>query len=306
MALHGLVEFVKLKHGKNFLAWGLILVYFPSLLSNSFFQSQRYTFLKLCGMMATCLFLTIQCSWNPEVETLVHNSQQGRITLQTSSALHMPPKHPQSLPPSLIKQILGGISKAQERGILQELLLSSSAELPAFSQGQIDFLTPQLVEAFSQATPEELIVFKTLGDEQGGIRVTGTVAVFSPTIFFLTLKDPKNYPGNLAKMSSSSRKLQEKTTLKFSKKQATLQWKDAQRFMTVSSKDSWIAIDYADLSRSMGENQQEEEQQTIPQTNRQTEQSPQDMDLIQKQLEDLRNTVEEQAEKIRRLQEADH
>ena len=253
--------------------------------------------------MATCLLLTIQCSWTPEVETLVHNSQQGHIALQTSSTLHIPPKHPQDLPASLIKRILGGISKAQELGILQELLLSPSTQRPVFSQDQIDFLTPQLVEAFSQATPEELIVFRIVGDEEGGIQVRGTVAVFSPTIFFLTLKDLKNYPGNSAKIASSSRNLQKKITLIFSEKQTTLQRKDAQRFMTASSKDSWIAIDYSALSPSMERNQKEGQQQMLPLTNLQSEKSPTNMDAIQKQLQDLRNTVEEQAEKIRQLQE---
>jgi len=255
-------------------------------------------------MISTCLLLTIQCSWTPEVETLVHNSQQGRIVLQTSSTFHIPPKHPQDLSTSLIKRILGGISKAQETGILQELFLSSSAELPAFSQAQIDFLTPQLVDAFSLATPEELIVFRTAGDEKRGIQVRGTIAVFSPTIFFLTLQNLNNYPGHSAK-TASSRNLQKKTTLMFSEKQAVLQRKDAQRFMTVPSKDSWIAIDYAALSPSMERNQNEEqEQQTPPRTDRQSEKSPTDMNSIQKQLQDLRNTVDEQAKEIRRLQEA--
>ena len=257
-------------------------------------------------MMATCLLLTIQCSWTPEVETLIHNSQQGRVVLQTSSTLHIPPKHPQALSASLIRRILGGISKAQEMGILQELLLSSSAELPVFSQAQIEFLTPQLVEAFSQVTPEELIVFRAVGDKEGESQVRGTVAVFSPTVFFFTLENHKNDHGNSKKIPSSSRNLQKKTTLMFSKKEAVLQQKDAQRFMTVSPKDSWIAINYAALSSSTGKNQQEEQQQTLPLTNLQSEKIPQGMDPIQKQLQNLRNTVEEQAEKIRQLQETAH
>ena len=265
---------------------------------------QSYAFLKLCGTMATCLLLTIQCSWTPEVETLVHNSQQGHIALQTSGTLHIPPKHPHALSASLIKQILGGISKTEEMGILQELFFSPSAQRPIFSQTQIEFLTPQLVEAFSQATPEELIVFRAVEDEKGGIRVKGTVAIFSPAIFFLTLQNLKSHPGNSAKIPSSSRNLQKKTTLIFSKKDAVLHGKDAERFMTVSPKYSWIAINYAAISPATEKNQEEEQEQTFPRTNRQSEKSPQEIDSIQEQLQDLRNTVDEQAEEIRRLQEA--
>jgi len=282
---------------------GYDLPNYPFLLSNFLFPPQRYAFLKLCGTIATCLLLTIQCSWTPEVETLVHNSQQGRIVLQTSSTLHIPPKHPHAISASLIKQILGGISKTEEMGILQELFFSPSTQRPVFSQAQIEFLTPQLVEAFSQATPEELIVFRAVEDEKGGIRVKGTVAMFSPAIFFLTLQNLKSHPGNSAKIASSSRNLQKKATLIFSKKDAVLQRKDAERFMTVSPKYSWIAINYAALSPAIEENQEEEQEQAFPRTNRPSGKSPTDMDPIQKQLQDLRNTVEEQAEKIRQLQE---
>lgn len=267
---------------------------------------QRNIFLKLCGMMATCLLLTIQCSWTPEVETLIHTSQQGRIVLQTSSTFHIPPKHPQDLSASLIKQLLGGISKTQEMGILQELFLSPSAPLPVFSQAQIDFLTPQLIDAFSQATPEELIDFRTVGDENGGIQVRGTVAVFSPAIFFLTVQNLKKYQGHSARNTSSSRNLQKTTTLLFSEQRAVLQRDNAQRFMTIPSHESWIAINYAALRPSMAGNQKEEQQLTLPLTNRQSEKIPQDMDSIQQQLQDLRNTVDEQAEKIRQLQESAH
>ena len=252
--------------------------------------------------MATCLLLTIQCSWTPEVETPIHESQKGRIVLQTSRALLVPPTHPQTFSMTLMKQILGGISQTQKMGILQEVFLSDSAQLPIFSRAQVAFLAPHLVEALSQATPEELIAFRSAGDEDGAIRVSGAVAIFSPSIFFLTLQNPRNYLGNQSKIATSSRNLQQHTTLMFSEAEAILQPQDAQRFMKISSQDSWIAIDYAALRPSTGNNQKEEPQRTFS-TNSQPEKSFTDLGTIQKQLQDLRNTVDEQAEEIRRLQQ---
>jgi hypothetical protein len=72
--------------------------------------------------------------------------------------------------------------------------------------------------------------------------------------------------------------------------------------MKISSQDSWIAIDYAALRPSTGSHQKEEPQRTFS-TNSQPEKSFTDLGTIQKQLQDLRNTVDEQAEEIRRLQQ---
>jgi len=201
-----------------------------------------------------------------------------------------------------MKQILGGISQTQEMGLLQEVFLSDSEPLPVFSRTQITFLAPHIVEAFSQATPEELIVFNSAGDTDGATQVSGAVAIFSPSIFFLKLQNPGKLLGNQSKIASSSRNLQQHTTLMFSETQAILQPQEAQRFMKISSQDSWIAIDYAALKPSMGNNQKEERQRTFS-TNPQPEKTFTDIDTIQKQLQDLRNTVDDQAEEIRRLQQ---
>ncbi len=245
---------------------------------------------------------TIHCAWTPEVKTLIHSSEEGSVILQTSSTLNIPPQHPQVLSESLIKQILQGISQSQESGILQELFLSDSQQFPVFSRPQIDFLAPHLVEAFSKATSEELITFRSPGDEEGATRVSGTVAVFSPTVFFLTLQNPGNYPGNPSKMTSSSRNLQKHTTLMFSKKQAILQPEEGKRLMTISPRHLWIAIDYAAFGPLLESEQKDKKQRTIPPiTNPQIKNAQSGMNTLQEQLQNLRKRVDEQAEEIRPL-----
>ena len=245
--------------------------------------------------------LIIQCTWTPEVKTPLHHSSQGRIILQTSSGLNVPPNHPHTFSESFIRQTLQGISKAQELGLLQELITSSPLPRPVFSPGQINFLAPQLIRAFSQATSEELIVFHCAGDNEGASQVNGTIAVFAPSIFFLTLKNSDDYTGNKSKASSSSRNLQKHTTLLFSQKQAVLPAKEASHFMQPSAKDSWIAINYGLLSPSVTSNHEESPPPPLvsPHPGKNQTEGP----TLQEQLQDLREKVNEQAEEIQRLQQ---
>jgi len=213
----------------------------------------------------------------------------------------MSPQHPQVLSESLIKQILQGISQIQERGILQELFISDPKLSPVFSPSQIKFLTPHLAEAFSKATSEELITFRSLGnDEEGVTQVTGAVAVFSPNIFFLILQSP----GHLSKMGSSSQNFQKLTTLMFSQKDAMLEQKDVHQFIKISPKDVGIAIDYAGLNSKRGSQYKVEERKPNPSitTSKPKTTSP-EMNSLQEQLKDLQRQVEEQAEEIQRLQQ---
>ncbi|TFG64687.1 MAG: hypothetical protein E4H32_02695 [Nitrospirales bacterium] len=272
-------------------------------MSTANFKAPQHFSLQFCGTIVTVL-LAVQCTWTPEVKTLIHQSEVGNITLQTFSEFQVPPQHPHVLRESLIRQILQGITHTQENGLLQELLISDSKPSPVFSPAQIAFLTPHLVDAFSKATAEELITFRNLGTKVGETQVSGTVAVFSPSIFLLTIQNFGEYSGNHSKMASSSRNLQRHTTLMFSPEQAALNLKEAQHFMKMSSQDSWIAINYADLVPFRGNTQEEAPRPTTPIPSPQSEVTQPGMNTLEEQLQELRKKVDEQAEEIQRLQQA--
>ena len=258
----------------------------------------RASFLTSCGIIATCCLFTIQCTWTPDVKTPIHSSAEGNVALQTSSNFKIPPQHPAELSETLITQLLQGIAQRQEQGILQELFISDSKASPVFSPTQIAFLAPHLADAFSQATPEELITFRSLGHKEGSGEIRGTMAVFSPTIFLLTFQ--QHYQKNPTRTTSSTRILQSSLSLIYSEKQAIVQPEEAQRFMTISSKIPWIAINYGDLSlRHSTENHQDIKLLLPPPqpTNTQA-----DLNTLQEQVEGLRQTIEDQAEEIQRLQ----
>ena len=254
-------------------------------MSTGLFTSPRESFFKLCGTITTFFFLTIQCTWTPEVKTPIHRSKEGNVSLQTSNDFKRPPRHPTELPETLIKQLLQGISQKQERGILQELLISDAKASPVFSPTQINFLVPHLAEAFSQATSEELIAFRSLRNEEGSSQISGTIAVFSPNIFLLTLEQTGNYQRKSSKTTSSSRNLQSSLSLTYSDKGAIVQPEDTKNLMTIFSKNSWIAINYESINlRRSTENYQEKEQAS---PTPQTKQTPLDLNILREQIEGL-------------------
>lgn len=188
--------------------------------------------------------------------------------------------------------------------MLQEMFLSTAEPTPVFSQAQIEFLGPQIVAAFDQATSEERIVFQVAGDGDGTSPISGTVTIFPHKIFFLTLKHSGNYTRNSSKIGSSSRQLLSQTTLLYAEEQAILQEEDAKRFRNISSKDLWIAINLSAITPSEGRNALED--QTTPTghiSEHRSQESQPETDTFQKQLQDLQDRVDEQSKEIQRLQQ---
>lgn len=192
---------------------------------------------------------------------------------------------------------------SQEEGILQQLVLSTHDAVPAFSPSQIDFLAPYLSMAFSLATPEEIIHFKCLSTDEQSFQVQGTLGIFPPTTLLLTLKDLKGSPEISPKIQHSSRKLQTTTSLTFSHKEAIIKAEEVQAFMTIPSTSHWIAINYQRLASSNPNNKEIQLNQHGTQTTHDEKiETPIEMDSLNDQLRDLRKTIDQQAEEIRRLQ----
>ncbi len=260
-------------------------------------------FTKRCLIIATLAIFNLQCSWTPEVETVLYKGPECVISLKTSHALKQAPKHPAFLSESLIAKILNGMTISQEEGILQQLLLSKHHPVPAFSSSQIDFLAPHVSMAFSQVTPEEVIHFKCPPTNEQHIPIQGMLAVFPPSSLLLTLENFKLYPGGSPKMQNTSQKLQP-TSLVFSYQESIIRAEEAQNFMTIPSTSHGIAINYQSLDSLnpiSKENQLTQPGVQIP-PHKNTE-APLTIDSLNSQLRDLQKIVDQQAEEIRRLQD---
>jgi len=246
----------------------------------------------------------LQCSWTPEIETILHDRDDCFISLKTTRALKVTPKHPASISEPLITKIFMEITKSQEEGMLQQLLGSAPTTVPAFSPSQIEVLAPHVSMALSKATPEEIIHFRCLATDEQASLVQGTVAVFSPTYLFLTLTDAKESSGIPSKIQNSSRRLQTTTSLSFPQDKALLKGEDIQSFMVIPTSYHWIIINYQQLeplNTNIQGNQPYKFDTPTPSDKK--GESPREMDSLNEQLNDLRRKVDQQAEEIRRLKQ---
>lgn len=266
------------------------------------FKSPGFT--KQCLISATLAIFNLQCSWTPEVETVLYEGPECVISLKTSHDLKLAPEHPAMLSKTLITKILHGITISQEEGILQQLLLSKHHPFPAFSQSQIDFLAPHISMAFSQVTSEEVINFTCPPTHERHEPIQGILAVFSPSSLLLTLENFKPYPGVSPKMQKNPSQKLQPTSLAFSHQEAILSTEAVQDFMTIHSTSNGIAINYQMLeSFNPISNKNQQAPPDTNTTSHQTTESPMTIDSLNSRLQDLQKIVDQQAEEIRRLQD---
>lgn len=268
-------------------------------------QLKRFAFTGRYLIAAAIGILNNQCSWTPEIETVIHDSPNGFISLQTTPELNIAPKHPSLIPESLITKILIGIQKSQEEGMLQQLLLSAPPLVPAFSPSQIVFLAPQVSLALSKATPEEIIHFRCPAIDEGASLVQGTIAVFPPSNFLVTLKDAKDSSGLPSKRQNSPQRLQSTSSLTFSQKEAVMKEEEIQDFMAIPAMSEGILINLQSLAPSNQTNKENQQRNHgKPVTRDKNGGTPMELDSLKEQLRDLRKKVDQQTEEIRRLKQA--
>jgi hypothetical protein len=165
------------------------------------------------------------CSWTPQVETILHDEPQGFVSFRTITNDSFRASHPIELPPLLIENVLKGVSIQKESRLLQNLLSGKSKPTPVFSSLQVEFLTPRLISALAQATPEEQVHFQCPPDENSASSlVEGTILAYHGNLI-LTWKDRRFGSQGGPKQSRPTGKSTDpsgiqKTTPFFSPKQA--------------------------------------------------------------------------------------
>jgi len=254
----------------------------------------------------------IQCSWTPDVETFLYQSEEGTIALQTTKTFKVVPNHPVWISDSLIQELLEGITQTQESGLLQRIFSGSSPQLPVFSPSQIRFLGPHLASALSKATPEEFVSFTCTDTNESSSVVKGTVAVFHPTTILINLKNYRKFVFEQEKGKNSRGNLHRYTTIHFSQEEALINPKESQPLMEIPANSHWVMIDYSLLKTSnvkephvltstssggMANDGVKEKEQNTQEIN--------SLNELNEQLLDLRRKVEEQNEEIKRLQQTE-
>jgi hypothetical protein len=132
------------------------------------------------------------CTWTPKVKTPIYSGSEGTIALITVSEETMRSNHPVTLDSSTLSSILNGIYIQHHSGLLQTLLAGKDTPTRVLTDAQVQFLTPHLLEAFSQVTAEEFVTFTlSPGNRQGENVIKGWLYKQGKLLVF-TLGNPAN------------------------------------------------------------------------------------------------------------------
>jgi len=138
------------------------------------------------------------CSWTPQIETELHNSPQGIVSLRTIGDDSLATDHPVEIKKTTMERVLRGAHKFRDLRLIEGLITDDDKPVRLFSQTQIGFLAPLLTFALAQATPEEEVFFQCTAEFEGAPPIKGKILVHNSTLFF-TWNEPLSKPNVLAK-----------------------------------------------------------------------------------------------------------
>ncbi len=138
----------------------------------------------LAGVVA-CTFL-LSCTGSG-VRTPLHQNETSRVYLEWVPQDSFRASHPATLPPAVIQGALRGLRVQKLQTDLGELLRVQQEPKRIFSDEDVELLTPPILSALSQATPEEQIVFQRIYPWEYGARMTAGTLSLRENLLFLTI-----------------------------------------------------------------------------------------------------------------------
>ena len=192
------------------------------------------------------------CSWTPQVETELHNSPKGIVSLRTIGDDGLRSDHPVEIKTATMERVLRGAHKFRDVRLIEGLIEGDAKPLHLFSQYQIAFLAPQLTSALAQATPEEEVIFQCTAEPAAAPPIIGKLLVHNSTLF-LKWKEPLSKPNVLAKQHRGTSGLpdpsmpQDHTIMFFPKEAMRVEDESTQLYLKKLGENT-LAIDYLVLA----------------------------------------------------------
>jgi hypothetical protein len=138
----------------------------------------------LAGALA-CTFL-LGCTGSG-IHTPLHQNETSRIYLEWVPHDSFRASHPATLPPTVIRGVLRGLRVQKPTINLGKLLSKQQEPKRIFSDEDVELLTPHILSALSQATPEEQVVFQRIYPWEYGSRMTAGALSLHDDMLFLTI-----------------------------------------------------------------------------------------------------------------------
>ena len=106
-----------------------------------------------------CLSLFVGCISHPRIETMLHESPEGKVFLKEFSDPSFQASHPTTLHPKLVEEVLAGMQIQEQKTFLESALTNKAQLVPVFTYSELRFLAPLLTSGLELATPGEAVHF---------------------------------------------------------------------------------------------------------------------------------------------------
>lgn len=197
--------------------------------------------------------------------------------------------HPASLSMSLISQVLDGLSVS---GIDRPGRTAEATTYPLLSPEEVEFLAPLIIRAFSQAQPDQRVLFSVQDD---GLRTEGSLFLHKTTLRLSLSRYRSSAPQADAWPPS--------LTLSFSPAQALVQTDTPQSWMNIEPEQPRVAIAIDALSQPAGH-------MAVPPGNKPSAAAeptastpPTEQRRLDQELQATKDLVVKQAEELQKLKE---
>lgn len=256
--------------------------------------------LRAIGLLLTFV-LTSGCFSQPRLVTVIHEGDDGTVFLKEFHDSFPRANHPVTLESQLVRSIFLGVRIHERKTMIESTLTGDAEATPAFTFAEANFLTPLLVYAFNQATPQEAVHFQVKGDvsgkrfDTGGIMfIKGEELNFSLTEYGLT---PQR-PGTLSQPTKSFDR-PKRWSVTFTPISAVLNAEEDKQVVGDENVPKPLLISLKALKQYV---------ESVPEEEFNSSQSPeagiegQSQEEMEQEIEQLRKSMKEQEDRLQRLE----
>jgi len=107
------------------------------------------------------LFFT-GCASSPELDIVLGKSPRGAVYLERIPDRTFQAAHPIKIGSTTVARVLTGVTVKEDQGLLRSLMAGQPSEMPAFTEEEVRYLTPLIVDGLARAADDQQVGFRLI------------------------------------------------------------------------------------------------------------------------------------------------
>jgi len=224
------------------------------------------------------------CGTGPELDVTIHESERGAVYLERVSDRSFHAAHPIVISADTMARVLRGVVVKEKTGLLLKMLGAKPEAVRAFSDEEVEYLAPLLVEGLARAASDQQVGFR-IGEMKAPTEsAKGSLYAYGQSLY---LTAPWLIPLSRYGAGGPS----SAPMILFVPESA----KRPDSYRDARSTDATLVIDYALVATMppVSEMQPIAPQPQTPTTGKPTQRDA-DLDVLRKELQDIKKKLDEQ------------